>query len=89
LEVICGSDPEPRCDRSRLRYNKNIDRPDIKPGEVRILNNIKNLLDEASQVDDRYGLNAGKAEKSEVSASRGLDTFRNSFDRCKSRIRKH
>ena len=83
-----GLIPNP-CDGRRLRYNKNIDRPDIKPGVERILNNIKSLLAEAGRVDKRYGLNADLARGSDVSTSRGIDIFKDSFDRFKSRIRKH
>lgn len=76
-------------DGSRLQYNKNIDRPDIRPGVERILNNIKSILDEAGKVDERYGLKADKAPGSEISTSRGIEIFKGSFERFKSRIRKH
>jgi hypothetical protein len=83
-----GLVPNPS-DGSKLRYNKDIDRPDIRPGVERILNNIKFILDEAGKVDERYGLKADKVRGSEVSRSRGLDIFKGSFDRFKLRIRKH
>jgi hypothetical protein len=73
----------------RLRYDKNLDRPDIRPGIERILNNIKSLLEEAGKVDERYGLTSDIPKGSEVSTSRGLDIFKGSFERFKSRIRKH
>jgi len=73
----------------RLRYDKNLDRPDIRPGVERILNNIKSLLDEAGRVDDRYGLSSNAPQGSEVSTSKGLDIFKGSFERFKFRIRKH
>jgi hypothetical protein len=72
-----------------LRYDKNLDRPDIRPGVERILNNIKSLLEEAGKVDERYGLTSNIPQGSEVSTSRGLDIFKGSFERFKSRIRKH
>lgn len=83
-----GLIPNP-CDGRRLRYDKNIDRPDIKPGVERILNNIRLLLAEAGRVDKRYGLKADLARGSDVSTSRGIDIFKESFDRFKSHIRKH
>jgi hypothetical protein len=73
----------------RLQYDKNLDRPDIRPGIERILNNIKSLLEEAGKVDERYGLTSNIPQGSEVSTSRGLDIFKGSFERFKSRIRKH
>jgi hypothetical protein len=72
-----------------LRYDKNLDRPDIRPGVERILNNIKSLLEEAGKVDERYGLSSNIPQGSEVSNSKGLDIFKGSFERFKSRIRKH
>lgn len=51
--------------------------------------NIKSLLDEAGRVGERYGLKADKARGSEVSASRGIDAFKDSFDRFKSQIRRN
>lgn len=83
-----GLIPSPN-DGRRLRYDKNLDRPDIRPGVERILNNIKYLLDEAGRVDERYGLNSTVAQGSEVSTSKGLEIFKGSFERFKSRIRKH
>jgi hypothetical protein len=73
----------------RLRCDKNLDRPDIRPGVERILNNIKSLLEEASRVDERYGLNSNDPQGYEVSTSKGIDIFKGSFERFKSRIRKH
>ncbi|KAN0101979.1 Prion-inhibition and propagation domain containing protein [Hyaloscypha variabilis] len=73
----------------RLRYDKNLDRPDIRPGVERILNNIKSLLEEAGKVDERYGLSSNIPQGSEVSNSKGLDIFKGSFERFKSRIRNH
>ena len=52
-----------------------------------MLNHIKSLLDEASRVDERYGLKAG--EGCEAGGSEGLDIFKSSFDRFKMRNRKH
>jgi hypothetical protein len=79
----------PSPDGRRLRYDKNLDRPDIRPGVERILNNIKSLLDDAGKVDERYGLSSNVSQGSEVSTSRGLDIFKGSFERFKARIRKH
>ncbi len=73
----------------KLRYDKNLDRPDIRPGVERILNNIKSLLDEAGKVDDRYGFGSNESDGYEVSSSRGLDIFKGSFERFKARIKKH
>jgi ubiquitin-protein ligase len=83
-----GLIPNPN-DGRRLRYDKNLDRRDIKPGVERILNNIKSLLDEAGRVDERYGSKADPPQGCEVSTSRGLDIFKGSFERFKSRIKKH
>jgi ubiquitin-protein ligase len=83
-----GLIPNPN-DGRRLRYDKNLDRRDIRPGVERILNNIKSLLDEAGRVDERYGVKADPPQGCEVSNSRGLDIFNGSFERFKSRIRKH
>jgi len=83
-----GLIPNPN-DGRRLRYDKNLDRRDIRPGVERILNNIKSLLDEAGRVDERYGVKADPPPGCEVSTSRGLDIFKGSFERFKSRIRKH
>ncbi|KAE9369679.1 hypothetical protein N431DRAFT_443310 [Stipitochalara longipes BDJ] len=79
----------PNPDGRRLRYDKNLDRPDIRPGVERILNNIKSFLEEAGKVDERYGLSSNIPQGSEVSSSQGLDIFKGSFERFKSRIRKH
>jgi hypothetical protein len=76
-------------DGRRLRYDKNLDRPDIRPGVERMLNNIKSLLDEAGKVDERYGLSSNVLQGSEVSTSRGLDIFKGSFERFKARIKKN
>jgi hypothetical protein len=46
-------------------------------------------LDEAGRVDERYGVKADPPQGCEVSTSRGLDIFKESFERFKSRIRKH
>lgn len=83
-----GLVPNPNDGRC-LRYDKKLDRPDIRPGVERILNNIKSLLDEAGKVDERYALSSNVSQGSEVSISRGLDIFKGSFERFKSRIRKH
>jgi ubiquitin-protein ligase len=80
--------PNPN-DGCRLRYDKNLDRSDIRLGVERILNNIKSLLEEAGRVDERYGLKSNVSRGSEVSASKGIDIFKGSFERFKSRIRKH
>ena len=80
--------PNPNGERP-LRYDKNLDRPDIRPGVERILWNIKSLLDEAGRVDERYGIKADVLQGPEVSTSRGINIFKESFDRFKSRIRKH
>jgi ubiquitin-protein ligase len=80
--------PNPNNERP-LRYDKNLDRPDIRPGVERILWNVKSLLDEAGRVDERYGIKADVLQGPEVSASRGINIFKESFDRFKSRIRKH
>lgn len=79
----------PYPDGTKIRYNKNIDRPDIRPGFERILRNIKTILDEAGKVDERFGLRAEPALGNEVSSSKGLDLFKISLDKWKSRIRKH
>ncbi len=78
----------PNRDGRRRRYDKNLDRPDIRPGVERILKNIKSLLDEAGKVDERYGLSSKVSEGSEVSTSRGLEIFKGSFERLKARIKK-
>lgn len=82
-----GLVPDP-LDGKRLRYDKNLDRPDIRPGVERILNNTKSLLDEANRVDDRYGSKL-PPESSSLTTSRGVDIFKGSFERFKSRIRKN
>lgn len=79
----------PNPDGRRLRYDKNLDRPDIRPGVERILNNIRSLLEETGKVDERYGLSSNIPQGSEVSTSKGLDVFKGPFERFKSRIRKH
>lgn len=76
--------PEPNNGR-RLKYDKNIDRPDIRPGIERILNNIKLLLDEGARINKKYGETPG----TQHSTSQGMQVFKTSFDRFKSRIRKH
>lgn len=57
----------------------------------RILNNIKSLLDEAEKVDERYGVGSGPSNLQglELVRPRGLDIFRVSFEKWKSRIKKH
>ena len=80
--------PGPNNERP-LRYDKNLDRLDIRPGVERILWNVKSLLDEAGRVDERYGIKADVLQGPEVSTSRGINIFKESFDRFKSRIRKH
>lgn len=83
-----GLIPNP-ADGSRLRYDKNLDRPDIRPGLERVLWNIKLLLEEARCTDERYGIKVDTLQGSEISTSVGLNIFKASFDRFKSRIRKH
>lgn len=83
-----GLFPDPN-DGSFLPYNKNIDRPDIRSGVDRILENIRSVLDEAGKVDERYGLKADEAPGLEVSTSKGINIFKPSFDKWKARIRKH
>ncbi|RAL64609.1 hypothetical protein DID88_001642 [Monilinia fructigena] len=39
----------------RLKYDKNINRPDIRPGVERTLNNIKSLLEEGTRINKKYG----------------------------------
>ncbi|KAL2063989.1 hypothetical protein VTL71DRAFT_4483 [Oculimacula yallundae] len=73
----------------RLRYDDNLDRPDIRPGLERILNNIKVLLDEASEVNNQYGLNGAATASNQLTNSRGLEIFRDSFERFKIRVKKH
>ncbi|EXJ66436.1 uncharacterized protein A1O5_10588 [Cladophialophora psammophila CBS 110553] len=72
-----------------LRFNKSLERPDIRPEIERILLNIKSILDEAGRVDERYGLRAEASRGIEVSVSRGMSVFKTSFDRFKNRIRTH
>jgi ubiquitin-protein ligase len=75
--------PEGRC----LRYDTNIGREDIRPEVERILNNIKSLLQDVDQVDQRYGLKSSPGKHSDVSTSVGINIFRSSFERFKSRIK--
>ncbi|KAM0154788.1 hypothetical protein ACHAPG_006318 [Botrytis cinerea] len=85
---LCGESvgliPEPNTGR-RLKYDKNIDRPDIRPGVERILNNIKSLLEEGSTNNEKYG----ETSPSSQLTSQGMQIFKTSFERFKSRIRKH
>ncbi|TVY73484.1 Ubiquitin-conjugating enzyme E2 [Lachnellula suecica] len=83
-----GLVPNPT-DGRRLRYDQNLNRPDIRPGVERILHNIKTLLEEANKVDDRYGALPESSTTSEISSSKGIDVFKGPFERFKSRIRKH
>jgi ubiquitin-protein ligase len=83
-----GLIPNP-CDGRRLRYDERIERPDIRPGVDRTLNNIKSLLQEAGLVDEKYGLKEEVSNSSGLSTSRGIDVFKAPFDRFKSRIRAH
>jgi hypothetical protein len=83
-----GLIPNP-CDGRRLRYDERIERPDIRPGVERTLNNIKSLLQEAGHVDEKYGLKEEVSNSSGLSTSRGIDVFKAPFDRFKSRIRTH
>jgi ubiquitin-protein ligase len=76
-------------DGRRLRYNSNIDREDIRPGLERILNNIRILLQDADQVDEKYGLRASPGKGSDVSTSLGMNIFRDSFERFKARMRQN
>lgn len=77
----------PNPDGYRLKYDKNLERKDIRPGVERILNNIKSLLDEAGGLNDKYVLKASQG--TELVNSKGLDIFKSSFERFKGRIRKH
>ncbi|CZR57558.1 related to ubiquitin conjugating enzyme ubc1 [Phialocephala subalpina] len=72
----------------RLTYNEQLNRSDIRSCVERTLNNIKSLLDEASQIDERYGLNSA-AQSSEIASPRGLDIFRTPFERFKTDIKRH
>jgi hypothetical protein len=51
LGRIGGFVPNPNTGR-RLRYDKSLDRADIKPGVERVFNNIESLLDEAGRTKD-------------------------------------
>ncbi|KUJ14769.1 uncharacterized protein LY89DRAFT_122019 [Mollisia scopiformis] len=82
-----GLIPSPH-DGRKVRYNKNLDRSDIRPGLDRTLHNIKSLLDQASQVDDRYG-NKSPPPGWDLSTSRGLNVFKTSFERFKTNIKRH
>lgn len=73
----------------QLRYDYNLDRPDIRAGVERILNNIKVLLDGAAKVNNQYGLNKGAAPSNQLTNSRGLDIFKDSFERFKIRVKRH
>lgn len=53
----------------------------------RILYNIKSLLQDAGQLDERYAQGA-ETLTSDLSTPRGIDIFKISFERFKSRIRK-
>ncbi|KAM0125960.1 hypothetical protein ACHAO1_010325 [Botrytis cinerea] len=79
-----GSIPEPNTGR-RLKYDKNIDRPDIRPGVERILNNMKSLLEEGSKINKKYC----ETSPSFQLTSQGMQIFKTSFERFKFRIRKH
>ncbi|CCD50216.1 hypothetical protein BofuT4_P091750.1 [Botrytis cinerea T4] len=79
-----GSIPEPNTGR-RLKYDKNIDRPDIRPGVERILNNMKSLLEEGSKINKKYC----ETSPSSQMTSQGMQIFKTSFERFKFRIRKH
>ncbi|KAF7943347.1 hypothetical protein EAE96_011274 [Botrytis aclada] len=79
-----GLIPEPNTGQ-RLKYDKNIDRPDIRPGVERILNNIKSLLEEGSKINKKYGETSSTPQM----MSQGMQIFNTSFDRFKFRIRKH
>ncbi|KAL5323474.1 hypothetical protein ACEPPN_008011 [Leptodophora sp. 'Broadleaf-Isolate-01'] len=81
-----GLVPSPH-DGRRLRYDKNLDRADIKPRVEEFLRLIKSLLDEAGRAHERIGLKP-TPQGSELPTSRGLDIFKSSFERFKSRIRK-
>jgi hypothetical protein len=63
---LCGESvgliPNPNDGRC-LPYDDNIDRRDIRPRVVSILNNIRLLLQEADKVDGRYGLRIKKNQK--------------------------
>ncbi|KAF7915689.1 uncharacterized protein EAE98_011032 [Botrytis deweyae] len=48
-----GLIPEPNTG-IRLKYDENIDRPDIRPGVERILNNIKSLLEEGAKINKKH-----------------------------------
>lgn len=83
-----GLIPNPNDGRC-LPYNENIDRRDIRPGVESILNNIRLLLQEADRVDERYGLKIISGRGSDISTSIGLNIFKDSFERFKSRIKKN
>jgi ubiquitin-protein ligase len=85
-----GLVPNPSSGLQR-RYDLALDQPDVRPNVERILLNIKTLLDDASQVDEKY---RGQSETSQehsthISNSRGLDIFKAQFERFKGRVRKH
>ncbi|KAH7369976.1 hypothetical protein BKA65DRAFT_471216 [Rhexocercosporidium sp. MPI-PUGE-AT-0058] len=81
-----GLIPSPH-DGRRLRYDNNLDRADIKPRVEEFLGLIKSLLDEARRVDERSGLKS-VPHGAELATSRGLDIFKGSFEKFKSRVRK-
>lgn len=85
---LVGLAPNPS-NGGRLKYNKNLDRPDIRPVVERTLNNIKAILEEAGKVDTKYGPPNNIRQSRELSTSKGIDIFKGSYERFKMRVKKH
>ncbi|KAH7395652.1 hypothetical protein BKA64DRAFT_63707 [Cadophora sp. MPI-SDFR-AT-0126] len=70
----------------KLRYDKKLDRSDIGTLVLRILKNIKSMLDEAERIGKSAGLDTAAVPP--LAPSRGLEVFKQPYERLKSRLRK-
>ncbi|KAK0101569.1 hypothetical protein ONS95_006733 [Cadophora gregata] len=70
----------------KLRYDKKLDRPDINAVVLRILKNIKSMLDGAKPMGRADGL--GPVGFSHSTSSRGLEVFKQPYERLKFMLQK-
>ncbi|PVH76054.1 hypothetical protein DL98DRAFT_574700 [Cadophora sp. DSE1049] len=70
----------------KLRYDKKLDRPDIGALVLRILKNIKSMLDGAERIGKPAGFDT--AAVPHLAPSRGLEVFKQPYERLRSRLRK-
>jgi hypothetical protein len=72
----------------KIPYNTQLDHPDIQPRIACALEVIRQLLDDVTAIDERYGVKAASTPQEETTTLSGIHNFQKSFDRLWKRNRK-